>query len=188
MARSSTQRGFTLPELLVAVALLSIVSILSYRGLDGLLRSVSATETEANHWRTLARGVDRIADELRLALPSSNRVEVEPLWRGEPGTVGDRISFLRRPRSNGEPVQRLGFRLTDGKLEMLFWRDLEGKGEAEADTLLDDVSGFELRYLDLDLQWRDSWPSVTRAPLPKAVRFRLQLRDGGSIERVVALS
>jgi general secretion pathway protein J len=180
-------RGFTLPELLVAVALLAIVSLLSYRGLDGLLRSVSATETEAAHWRRIARACDRMVDEIRLAIPSPPGPAREPAWRGEAAAEGDRTSFLRRPRSAGEPVQRVGFRLSGDKLELLHWPTRADAG-VEADVLLDDVAGFELRYLDLDLQWRDLWPTVTQAPLPRAVRLRVRLTDGTTLERVVALT
>lgn len=47
------QRGFTLVELLVALFALALLAVLSWRGLDGMTRAQSATETRADEVLTL---------------------------------------------------------------------------------------------------------------------------------------
>ena len=41
-------RGFTLIELLVAIAVMALVAILSWRGLDGMVRAQTTTQQRAD--------------------------------------------------------------------------------------------------------------------------------------------
>lgn len=179
--------GFTLPELLVAVALLAIVSLLAYRGLDGVQRSVLRAEQGANHWRELARGVDRLAAELRQARPNAAQVGADLHLIGEPGPEGDRVTLVRRPPRAGQPAQRLGLQLSEGRLQMLAWTTARDVSPPQVDTLFEGVERLELRYLDSDGQWSERWPPPAATPLPRAVQLRLRWRDGLDLTRVVAL-
>jgi len=44
-----------------------------------------------------------------------------------------------------------------------------------------------LAYLDDRNEWRDRWPSLADAPVPRAVRVELTLTSGETIERLLAL-
>lgn len=55
--RPSPSRGFTLVELLVALFVLSLVAILSWRGLDGMTRAQSATQERADQVLSLQVGL-----------------------------------------------------------------------------------------------------------------------------------
>ena len=62
MKRNKQAAGFTLIELLVAVSLLALVSVLGYRGLDGMLRGRDGLDKRTQElaalnetWRWLAR-------------------------------------------------------------------------------------------------------------------------------------
>lgn len=55
--RRSPSRGFTLVELLVALFVLSLVAILSWRGLDGMTRAQSTTQERADQVLSLQVGL-----------------------------------------------------------------------------------------------------------------------------------
>jgi general secretion pathway protein J len=48
MTRRLTQKGFTLIELLIAITLMAVLAGLSWRGIDGLMRTHDVTQTRVN--------------------------------------------------------------------------------------------------------------------------------------------
>jgi general secretion pathway protein J len=96
------------------------------------------------------------------------------------------------PRST---LQRVGYRLEDGKLRRDYWSALDRTLTAEpaSAVLLDDVRSLSLRFLDQNLEWHEQWPprraagpDVMRA-LPVAVEIKLELEDWGEIVRLVEI-
>ena len=45
------------------------------------------------------------------------------------------------------------------------------------------VAVFQLEYLTRDGAWRDRWPLLGEADVPRAVRLSLTLADGAQIDR-----
>ena len=54
---SSGARGFTLIEVLVAIAIMALMSLMAWRGIDGMLRTQSSMQTRADDIRTLQAGL-----------------------------------------------------------------------------------------------------------------------------------
>ena len=52
-----TTRGFTLIEVLVAISVMALMSLMAWRGLDGMLRSQSSLQTRSDEIRTLQAGL-----------------------------------------------------------------------------------------------------------------------------------
>lgn len=190
-------RGFTLVELLVAIALLAIVSLLAYRGLDGMLRAQARTEAEAARWQAVALFLDRLRFDMQQpsARPVRRGPREEPAWYVAPSPAGRQeteIRFTRRPFGDGQDEKRLGYRLHDGRIDLLIWPVLDARDGAGAlpatYTLLEGVRGFELRYLSTANRWQDDWPVAPgSADLPRAVSVRLTMADGIDVTRVFAL-
>ena len=57
MARRVPHAGFTLVEVLVALAVMALMAVLSWRGIDGMLRTRNALQTRADEMRTLQSGL-----------------------------------------------------------------------------------------------------------------------------------
>jgi general secretion pathway protein J len=188
--------GFTLLELLVALAILSLLSVLGYRALASLTDSETQLSAEAAHWRALDALFMRLEGDLRQAQPRPARVgaEVEPPWVGSADLDGNAVlrfsragpEFALEPGSAG---QRIGYRLNNGALEVLYWPYLDvAPGSAPtAYALADGISRFHVEYLDRSGAWRAQWPVAGEAALPRAVRVQLTLADGATIERWLVL-
>jgi general secretion pathway protein J len=189
-------RGFTLIELLIAVTLLGVVSLLAYRGLDGMHRAGARVEAEHARWQAIARCVDRFGFDVRQPSPRRSRrggVD-QPAWLGQPQAVGEngaQLVFTRKPLVAGQDEQRIGYRLRDGRVELLTWTALDtlsaGDDRPRTYTLLDGVGKFELRYLTPANQWSERWPLGNADALPRAVSLRLVMVDGADLTRIFAL-
>lgn len=193
-------RGFTLLELLVAIAILSLVAVGSYE----LLFSTIATRDQA---MTRERGLR----ELQRAEMLLQRDLVQAVKRPVRDEFGDVQPGFVIPRANQMEFSRLGWRnpLQEPRSEVVRVRWLVANGRllrehwpvldrARTSTpvrivLLDDVSDFHLQVF-ANKDWNATWPllgSATRNPAsvppPDAVDIRFSLKPFGEVRRVIAL-
>ena len=195
-------RGFTLIELLTALLILSLLALMSYRGLGAVLDTRQQVGAESEKWQRLSKFFARFEADLRLAAPRTYRsgaagASTTPAWRGRPGAGADsgaspRLEFGRFAAAAGEGPRRVGYQLND-KQEVEFWLwpglDLGADVEAKRYPVLSGVSEFQLQYLNNELAWVDSWPAAGQGPpLPRAVRVRILLVSKEEIVRIFALN
>lgn len=193
---TGTRRGFTLLEVLLAIAIVALIAALGYRALASLSESETRLAAEATRWRTLDLFFARLEGDLRQAMPRAVRLSDtrEPPWLASVDASGNSaIAFSRagpeftlEPRSAG---QRLAYRFNKGSVEVLYWASYDRpRGlDPTAYTLLDGVSSFQLAYLTQGGAWADTWPRAGETELPRAVRVQLMLASGEAIERWLAL-
>ncbi len=215
MQRSNSGAGFTLIEVLIALAITAFVAAIAYSSLSSALLAVERTRATAQRTYELDRAWMIISRDLRQFVARPVRDEFGQV---EPALVGGTaarfpLSFTRtgwynpnsNPRSN---LQRVNYRLEDGAL----WRDAYPVLDRAPDTLpqqvrlLEDVEVLEVVFLGalaqaepegrgmvLDTQsWQDTWVADTSTPdmelpPPVALEVRLQLDDLGEIRRIYAL-
>ncbi len=188
-------RGFTLIELLATLLILSLLSLMSYRGLSAILDAREHVTREADKWRSVALFFARFEDDTQLAAPRAVRTVsgVAPAWLASPDANGRaRLEFSRYASGAGmDTPRRLAYRLNERQqVELWIWPSLDvAPGVAPLRyPLLDGVSKFELQYLTADLAWVDAWPATARdAAIPQALRLRIVLSSGEDIVRVLAL-
>ena len=196
------QTGLTLVELLVAVALLAVITSMAYRGLDSMTRSSARSLAEGEHWQGIALLFERIANDVAQPAHRPVRALTEntpplPEWWGRPlnNTAADidpaaaQLEFTRKSPSGRDEV-RLGYRLHKEKVELLLWPVLDRAPDTlpEIYVLLDGVSSLTFRYLDSTGTWQDDWPTVaSKETLPRAVAVEITLSDGTALHRLFAL-
>ena len=191
------RRGFTLLEVLIAIAIVATIAVMGYRAVAALADSESRLSIEAARWRALDAFFARLEGDLREAVPRGARLGAtrEAAWLG---TVADgdgnaALSFSRAgPEFNLESSsggQRLQYRFRDGTIEVLYWTgyDRVATVAPTAYPLLVDVARFRLAYLTKDGAWVNAWPVTGDADLPRATRAELTLANGEVIERWMAL-
>ncbi len=194
-------RGFTLLELLVAIALFAVVSTIAYAGLNALIRQYEQSDAQVARTAAMQRAFALLASDLVQVQPRSVREE----YHGErtPALIaGPRyphaLEFTRGGWSNPAghrrtTQQRVAWRLQDDRLERLHWQVLDRAplAEAVATPLLQGITRLDLRFLDAQGDWQDSWPSIRQFDpdpdtLPIAIEVSLQLDNGDTLTRVFA--
>lgn len=189
-------RGFTLIELLAALLILSLLALMSYRGLGAVLDARAQVEAETAKWRRVAAFSARFEQDMRLAAPRPVRSASgsTPAWLGRPDTApGPRLEVSRFAAADGVDMpRRVAYGLNEKQeIELWLWPGLDVATHAQParHAVLRGVTLFELQYLNAALAWVDTWPmSPLDAAIPRAVRLRIVLATGEEIVRVFSLN
>ena len=160
-------RGFTLVELLVALALLAVLAVLSLRGLSSMLDAESHVRGDTQRWSEVSMVMSQLGHDLSLA-------------SARPELAGGELVIARYGDSDVAPAQSgpqmVFYALKNGSLEY--------RVRAVASPVLENVAAFELRALGPDGTWSDlSKP----AALPRAVEAQIVLAGGERVTRVFLL-
>jgi general secretion pathway protein J len=180
--------GFTLLEVLIALAIMATLALTGYRALTGMLDAERQIATDRDRWRDLDLFFSRFDYDVGHAL-------ARPYALGGttfPGVFlrDDGLALVRG--TPGEPPQRIGYRLRDGTIELLYWPGLDSAGASApvAYPVATEVAGWELRLANREGKWVEQWgeagTQADDAPLPRGALLALTLRDGTRIERVFA--
>lgn len=193
------QRGFTLVEMLVALTIFALMSVLAYRGLIAVLETRAHLTEDSRRWRDIALTLAQLEQDLGQAVdrPLRDSSDLQlPALVGNPQPAGADEAQLSVSRMGMAwqtgvlaDVQRHGYRLNDGTLEQLVWPVLDRapRSEPAVHRLLERVSRFELRYLDDHGNWQPRWPLPGMPALPAALEVVLELDRGTVVTRVFAL-
>lgn len=202
--------GFTLIEVLVAVAIFALISAMAYGALNQVLRVRDRVDAEREFWKSLSLTWLLIEDDLRQARARPVRDEygnIQPAFVGQPTdtrALGSPSVMLTRGgvlitadmvRSD---LQRVAWRLEeDHGLRRLTWPMLDRapvSTEPAAPTpLLTGVNEFKLRFLNSDGRWLEVWPpleqtagnaAVAALALPRGVEVTLDIQDRGRMTRL----
>lgn len=202
MNRRQRQAGFTLLEIIVAVAVFTFMAAMAYGGLNTVL------DTRAHAMAHNQRTAD-----IQIAVSHLSRDLEQFATRGIRDQFGDRqAAFLADPRhrypleltrhgwrnplqARRSSMQRVAWQLEDGTLVRYYWRHLDRSDNAEPlrQPLLDEVEEMRLRFLDASMEWHEQWPPVNVPPeregsSPIAVEFIFELQDRGRIRRLINLA
>jgi general secretion pathway protein J len=182
--------GFTLVEMMVA---LFVFSLLSVAGVVMLRSAVDSDETTAQNLSEMAevqRFVSLIEADLSQAVARTYRDDtgqVRAAFSSETGS-GDAafLKFIRGGQSNlnGESrsnLERVEYRITDGRMERLRYQATDGGEISEPAILLTDVTDLQIRYRTKRGQWAGRWEVERLSDLPRAVELVFQL--GGRSHR-----
>ena len=194
-AKARPERGFTLVEALLALAIFGVIAVLAYRATSSLASGEAQLSAEAQRWRTLETLFTRIEADFRQAVPRPVRAgaQLEAAWIGTRSGSASAVTFTRAGSEftpePGPAGQRVGYRLRDGVLELAYWPALDHDATMRPVVypLLTDIAAFELDYLARNGAWHDHWPLLGEDDLPRAVRLTLVAADGVRVERLFAL-
>ena len=195
-------RGFTLLELLVAMAIFAIISALALGGLNAVVTQQTIAKDQLQRLAGLQRALRMMTDDFVQLNPRFVRQVLGEAT--DPPLVTDQLgeNIVRLSRSgwrNPVPVargtlQRVQYRIEDEELIRDHWlvMDYPLGIEPRSEVLLENVTDIEIEYLDATDQWSTQWPPlrqglVTGFIYPRAVRINLDLADWGEIVRIVDL-
>ncbi len=199
MKLKKSQRGVTLLELIVAVGVFALFSVMAYGALNRILDQRDQIEQKREYWRTLSLTFLRMEEDMAQARARPVR-DIDgttlPSLRGQPTdtraladptlelTRGGLLVFGEGVRSD---LQRVGYRLEDNVLLRLTWPVLDRAPQTKPfeSPLLRDVETFEVRFYSLGGNWVDVWPvEESSEELPRGIEVTLTLTNGNEFKRI----
>jgi general secretion pathway protein J len=198
------QKGFTLIEVLVAMAIFAILSALAYGTLNQTLLSAEILSDRMDRLQALQRTMRLLTDDMHQLSPRPVRDELGDNFSPALSTgfqSGFAIELTRTgwnnpmvlPRST---LQRAAYRIEDDELVRYHWTVLDRtlSNEPVSVVLLDGVEGIRFRFFQTDGEFTDQWPPPSQSGQgsvrlrPRAVEITLRLVNEGEITRLVEVA
>ncbi len=187
--------GYTLVEILVAVAVFSVLAASAWVALNSLSSAAMAHRERSESFGALQMAVARLDADLRqLASRSARSSEGRPV-PALAGTAtsleGTRAGWSNPAGIKRSTLQRFAWQLGGTELQRLQWPVIDRVAGSQAlrETVLPQGVTLRFRYRDSSGTWHERWPLVTggQQDLPVAIEYRLDTPQHGQIQRLVVL-
>jgi general secretion pathway protein J len=198
-------RGFTLIEILVAMAIFSIIGLASTGVLNSVLNSDQLSSERFEKLEELQRAMLTIERDVLQIVPRKMRINGEPISviisGGEDvfDSDADGLGFVRAgwhnpqmllPRST---LQAIGYRVQEQQLQRLYGNYVDNVigYEPKVKILLSDIEDFrvsfltEIEKLEEPEEWKESYAN---ADLPIAISITIVSKTFGEIRREFILA
>jgi general secretion pathway protein J len=187
------KRGFTLVEVVVAMALLATIMVLLYSGITFAMRSWDAGDANGRRVADARLGENFLRRELTEMFPMrwKDPTEVKFAFEGDEG-------YLRFVSARPPGIQQAGLALVSLDLQAIEGsraknlvmrralpddeaKDFKPLDAAEPFILMTDVESVSFAYFGAEndfaeAKWLDAWPHA--GAIPQMVRLRVKLADG----------
>jgi general secretion pathway protein J len=197
--------GFTLIEILVAMAIFTIIGLASTGVLTSVINSDQLSSERFAKLEELQRAMLTIERDLLQIVPRAVRINGEPVSAVITGgedvfdSDADGLGFVRLgwhnpqmllPRSS---LQAVGYRIQEEQLQRLFGNYVDNVigYEPKVKVLLSDIEDFkvsfltEIEQLEEPEEWKDTYSNTT---LPIAISITIISRTFGEIRREFMLA
>jgi general secretion pathway protein J len=170
LPRAGSEAGFTLVEMLVALALFALVGLASFALLDAVIRTRDRTEGRLEAVAMLDRALILFGRDLAQSDPGSHR-------------IADGVLTLGMGAAGGP--SELSYALVDDTLT----RRANDQGAAVEQPLVAGIAGLAWRGLDRAGDWHDVWPPEAESDTLAAIEMRLTLAEEApsTVRRLVEL-
>ncbi|BFM35544.1 type II secretion system minor pseudopilin GspJ [Acinetobacter towneri] len=186
----SAKKGFTLVELLVAIAIFAVLSALGWKVFDYLAKVKDRNAMHEANLEQLQESYQQILRDTMQAVPLTANVkgQQQPALVLQNGRFNFSKTGVTDPLQQGiSPHERVEYqyRADEKKLYRLKYRNLHqtGNDQPESSVMLDEVEAFEIMVLNPNEL--SSWPESNIDPqqteqlrlLPKGIKINLTVRD-----------
>ena len=188
MPRKTLSTGFTLLELLVALAIFAIVAAMAYSGLNNVLKAHAQTTEQAESLAKLQMAMHFISRDVQQFVNRPVRNEfgdLQPALIGQENQLALTHAGWRNPaQQQRSELRRVSYFIEDDALWYRYWSILDRAQDSQPlqVKLLDDVTYMRFGFLDEENQWQPTW---TISPQATAQDSRLQLIPPRAVELVL---
>jgi general secretion pathway protein J len=180
------RRGFTLVEMLIALTIFGMLTAAGVALLTLTVRTQATSERLLDEVGELRRLGALLAADLGQAAPRTSR---DGDGRPRPAFIGaagdsELLLALVRGGNDEDPLQRVEYRLREGRLERLAFARIDGAPRAVAMPLLTGISRLRLRYRDREGTWQQVWTATDPTRLPRAVELTSEDPTHGSVRQL----
>ncbi|MBZ6950720.1 type II secretion system minor pseudopilin GspJ [Klebsiella grimontii] len=187
--------GFTLVEMLLALAILAALSVAAVTVLQNVMRADTLTRDKSGRMQELQQTFSQMAADFSQIIPRRSRDSASLFFAGrfQLGSDDGAIAFSRNgwpnplgllPRSE---IQNVSYRLRGSQLERLNYdqQDPLPGSQPTVTIVLRDVRAFGLRFYASG-RWQDEWQQAQT--LPQGLEVTLTLEPYGEIRRLFLLT
>ncbi|MCG6865312.1 MAG: type II secretion system minor pseudopilin GspJ [Thiogranum sp.] len=188
-------RGFTLLELLIALAIFALVGAMAFGGLKGVLDQKEHTMAQSQRlsdlqkaYRIMQRDLEQMVSR-KIRNEFGDQVDALVGGSGFNGVEFSRAGYANPAGFLRSDIQRVAYIPDQETLLRRTWRVLDRAQDTRPDeqVLVEGMQRFSMRFLDKDNEWQDQWPpqsAVTGGAtigFPRAVEVQLELDDVGTL-------
>ncbi|PHS18786.1 MAG: type II secretion system protein GspJ [Kangiella sp.] len=209
---SQHQNGFTLLEILIAMAIAAVIGVAAFTLLDRATLAKTSIENTGNRYNSIERAWLFISDDIQQLAPRKFRDEFgdkKDNLSSDDGLGSPHLNLTRMGRRNPaglkrSNLERLTYFVKDKILRRVSFSFPDGMilEQGLNRPLLENVESIKFDFYDGE-NWNDYWPlsiaesnaqdgvnsdSSTIKVLPVAVRVTLELSDLGLVNRLFVLS
>lgn len=196
----SRDGGFTLAELLVAIAIFSVLSVFAYQGLRNFLTARAIVESRNDGFLRMTKCFSLLQHDLESLVARPVRDELGdalPAVEGNPNT--EALLALTRhtpwaPMARpGTDLKRIEYYFKGENLIRRTWNVLDRLPDSSyfEQALIDGVAAVDFRFYD-QTEWVEEWPRARGvgdlARLPGAISVEITFANGRAIKRIFLVS
>jgi general secretion pathway protein J len=205
--RPSSRRpahGFTLVEVLVAMMLLGIMTAMGYGTYRQARISAERTSDSQQRTREIEFGIRMMVQDISQTAPRPIRDQLGsgrlPALRAGPGAASlielTRMGWSNSAGAQRGTLQRVSYRLDKETLKRAYMPVVDPtlNNQPIEQDLLTKVKGVQIKFLDPNRQWIDTWPAPGLAGgqdlyfRPIAVEVIIDFKDWGKVRRLIEVS
>ncbi|CCP04148.1 Type II secretion system protein outJ [Erwinia amylovora Ea644] len=180
------QHGFTLIEMMLALAIFSVLSLMGYQILQGVMRNGELTRQHVTRLEEMQRLFSLLDRDISQAMiPAQD----EKISLTQPGFISEKPeALLQLTRRNGTLP---GSPLARSTLQTIRWRLVNNEliRETVDDRIITarfrEIKQVSMRYWSAG-KWTPKWSAAFS--LPQAIEVTLSIADYGKLTRVILLS
>ena len=196
--------GFTLIEILVAMAVFAILSALAYGTLSQTLNGAEILSSRMDRLQAVRRTMQIVSRDFLQLAPRPVRDELGDGYVAALSTdfgSGFAVQLTRGGWANPMAIprgtqQRAAYRLEDGELIRYHWNVLDHtlSNEVIEVVLLDGVEAVSFLFMQANGEWTEEWPPIGQGDgvglrtRPRAVQIVLDLEEEGELRRVIEVA
>jgi len=191
-------RGFTLIEVLVAMAIFAVLALMAFGGLRTVINVSSSVQNRVEKLEALQRTFMLLERDFYQLIPRQMNTDGGDVRAALEATPNNArlFEFTRGGQPNPADVKRsslirVAYILDDAKLKRIKWNRIDHLSGAQTVEiiLLENVDSMTTRFLDVNDVWQTRWGQNQNdtGTIPKAIELTLEHQYWGKIRWLIPI-